>query len=79
MVAVVVSVCAQSLTLPDSYPRLHRTQGPPSVHLKIPKCTVQNDLLNERDALAERLGWVHLHVLRPQCQGLGRHTVQGHD
>lgn len=62
-----------------SYSGLHCAQGPTSQRLEITKCVVQNDILNDCYAVAQRLGRLHIYLLRPRCQVLKRRAVQEYD
>lgn len=52
----------------NSRPRLHRPSWPASLHIQVPKQAFSDDVFNECPSLAERICWLHLHLLRPRYQ-----------
>lgn len=47
-----------------SHSRFYGAQRAPSVRLKVPQCLVQDDVLDERDAISQWLGWIHILLLQ---------------
>lgn len=78
---VTILFCLRSL-IPDSplsHSRLHCHQGPPSLGIEITQSSLQDNVFDDCNALAQWIRRVHLHLVWLECQVFTYRSSQGYD